>query len=594
MIEVLPQWVEVAGRKKISITLRDGERVLDADIVDPYQAKQRRRAAKRLAARAGDPFTPQQIEESLLRCLDEMERASQAQDAAVEVPLPRMNVVRPELVITPQAVGISVSETIIRDGQALGRWRIFLRLGKTGEAEQRQSRALAGEIDAGGHHLWVHPVPGDPAPSCPGGWSEESRMAWLKGAQRDPVALFDELCATLGEFLDVEEGVASGEKAVGGQLPVASEEAIPKLATHSLATPPLIATLALWIMLSYAYVAFDAVPYLFVNGPAGSGKTRVFELLCRLVFRPLASSNLSAPALFRTLHERGGTVLLDEAERLGEGGDDVGELRSILLAGYKRGGRASRLESIGDRYQMNEFAVYGPKAVACINPLPTALASRCILVSMFRSPPDSDKPRRRIDADPARWQRLRDDLHIVALGPLADAALELSGCADLCPLNGRQYELWQPILALAGWIDHQRLIRDRQAAKSADAAIPRLHLQLLEYARRLSERAADSVLPEEDFLLLWVLTEKSVRDEQPTCRMLLYSARLMDAEAMRGFSERRVAEILKGYGLSTVRSNGRSIFRDVLKQLKRIKERYGVDLNTAGIQTVRCVPLKGR
>ena len=45
-------------------------------------------------------------------------------------------------------------------------------------------------------------------------------------------------------------------------------------------------------------------------------------------------------------------------------------------------------------------------------------------------------------------------------------------------------------------------------------------------------------------MLLWTLTEKAVRNEQPTCRALLYSARLQDAEAMRGLSERRVAEIL--------------------------------------------------
>lgn len=610
MIQVVPQWVEVAGRKKIRVTLCDGARVLDADVIDPYQARQRRRAARRLAGRAGEPYTIDHIEEILMRCVNEMESASKAPPAAPEdAPMSAMNVVRPELIITPQAVGISAAETVRRQGAAQGRWRVYLRLRKGGEtSKQRQCLPLAGCIEAGGHSLWVHPVPCDPAPSAPTGWSEESRKAWLAGEQRDPVALFDELCAALGEFLDVEEGVASGEKVAScelpvasegkvasGPLPVASEEAIPKLATNNrqLATHSLIATLALWVMLTYAYVAWDAVPYLFVNGPAGSGKTRVFELLCRLVFRPLASSNLSAPALFRTLHDRGGTLLLDEAERLMDGGDDMGELRSILLAGYKRGGRASRLESIGDHFQMSEFTVFGPKAIACINSLPTALASRCITVPMFRSPPDSDKPRRRIDADPARWQRLRDDLHITALGPLADAALELSGCADLCPLGGRQYELWQPILALAGWIDHQRLQRDRQTAGGADVAIPRLHLQLLEYAQRQSERASDSQLPEEDFLLLWTLTEKAVHDEQPTCRALLHWARWQDAQAMRGISERRVAEILKRYGLSTVRSGGKSVFRGVLKQLKRIEERYGVDLNTAGIETVRFLPLKG-
>lgn len=182
------------------------------------------------------------------------------------------------------------------------------------------------------------------------------------------------------------------------------------------------------------------VPYLFLTGPAGSGKTRVFELLMRLVYRPLTSSNLSAPALFRTLHDRGGTLLLDEAERLSEGGDEIAELRSILLAGYRRGGRASRLESAGGggEFRMSEFGVYGPKAIACINALPTALASRCIHITMFRSPPGSSKPRLRIDGDPSLWQGLRDDLHGLALGGLGLAAGErLCNDSAACPLSGR-------------------------------------------------------------------------------------------------------------------------------------------------------------
>ena len=69
-------------------------------------------------------------------------------------------------------------------------------------------------------------------------------------------------------------------------------------------------------MLTYCYPAWDAVPYLFVGGPLGSGKSRLFEVLGRLVFRPLSSSNMTGAALFRTLHSQGGCLLLDEAERL--------------------------------------------------------------------------------------------------------------------------------------------------------------------------------------------------------------------------------------------------------------------------------------
>jgi hypothetical protein len=49
---------------------------------------------------------------------------------------------------------------------------------------------------------------------------------------------------------------------------------------------------------------------------------------------------------------------------------------------------------------------------------------------------------------------------------------------------------------------------------------------------------------------------------------------------------------LKRYGLVTERSNGKSAFRDVLGNLKRVEHRYGVDLNTAGRENVRLVQVR--
>lgn len=612
MLEVIPEIVEILGRKKIRITLRNGEEVIDADLIDPFQSAQRLKVASRLAERAGETSLVARIEHAALQCIDLMsaQNAAQENKEAADVPIGPMRVVRPEMIIAPGVVAVSAAEVVIREGEAVGRWRIYLRIEEpvTGK-DRRECRPLSSRIKVEAasqtpEELWVHPLPAPPSPALSGGWSDAGRKAWLEGAEADPVAVFDEICAALEEYLDVEEVVASG------QLPVASKEApVAKLATDNsqlatdslatgnsqLATHPLIATLSLWIMLTYLYVAWDAVPYLFVNGPAGSGKTRVFELLSRLAFRPLSSSNLSAPALFRTLHDRGGTLLLDEAERLCDGGDDVAELRSILLAGYKRGGRASRLESSGDSYQMSEFQVFGPKAIACINALPPALASRCVPVQMFRSPPGSEQPKRRIDADPARWQKLRDDLHAVALGRLGQAALMLSSQSEVCPLGGRQYELWQPILALANWLDCERSKRNQASlfAPGADGlAMGSVHASVLQYAKRLCDTGSEALLPEEDFLLLWTLTEKTVRGEQPTCKMILEMARRADADAMRGISARKVAEILKRYGLVTVRSHGRSTFSNALENLKRVESRYGVDLNTVGRENVRLVQVR--
>src|SRR5262249_26264681 len=250
-----------------------------------------------------------------------------------------------------------------------------------------------------------------------------SRQDWRAGkATVDPMRVFRRLCEQIVYFLDFPEDSVKGTTA----------------------------TLALWSMLTYCFQAWDAVPYLNISGPLHSGKTRVLEILGEVVHRPFNSSNLTCPSLFRTLHERGGTLLYDEAEGLRSSTPEAGELLSMLLAGYKRGGQATRLEAVGDSYHTVSFDVFGPKVVACIAALPQTLVSRTIQITMFRSGPDSDKPKRRITEDEATWQELRDDLHVLAVenGPVWRALVRRK---DVCPeaINGRNFELWQPILAMA-------------------------------------------------------------------------------------------------------------------------------------------------
>jgi len=88
-------------------------------------------------------------------------------------------------------------------------------------------------------------------------------------------------------------------------------------------------------------------------------------------------------------------LLLDEAERLKQtGSPEIGDILSMLLAGNKRGGQATRLEPVGDTFETTRFDVFGPKAMTCVAGLPPALASRSISVRMFRAAPGSPKPRR--------------------------------------------------------------------------------------------------------------------------------------------------------------------------------------------------------
>jgi hypothetical protein len=329
------------------------------------------------------------------------------------------------------------------------------------------------------------------------------------------------------------------------------------------------AAVALWVLLTYGYPAFDAIPYLHVGGALASGKSRLFEILARLVFRPMTSSSLTGPALFRTLHDRGGTLLFDEAERLRQPTPETAEIMSMLLAGYKRGGQATRLESVNDTFRSVSFDVYGPKALAGIAGLPAALASRCIPIRMFRAAPDSPKPRRRIDADPETWRQLRDGLYALALSN-GLAWLTMGGRADVCPaMPGRDFELWQPLLALAAWIE--------------EAGATGLLTLMQKHALANIEGAQEDQTPDVDETLLRLLVEDLRAGNTPTPGEILTKAQTAEPQTFRNWSARGVAEHLKRYGLTTHKTGGRKVFgQEGIDRLRRVQACYGIDLGFSG------------
>lgn len=461
--------------------------------------------------------------------------ASQAECDAVEIDCSIM--IRPELFHTPDVSGIAIPIRSIVGSEAVTRWGLYLRFANG----RREKRDLDSFLDLpDGRRLWVHPIPGKPSPTIQAGWSMESRRTWLAGNDTpNPCDVFKRICNLLDYYIDFAPDVAAGSTA----------------------------TLALWTMLTYGYPAWQAVPYLSIGGPLGSGKSTVFRVLARLAFRALQSSNMTAPCLFRTLHEQGGTLLLDEAERLRDGSPEASDLRSVLLSGYQRGSPAMRLERVGDNYKQVAFDVFGPKAVASIANPPEALASRCIRIVMFRNGPDSLKPRRRIDAEPEKWQSLRDDLHALALdyGPTWG---KLSAMASVVPgtIGGRDYELWQPILAIASWID--------------DHGGGGLLTTMQKHAELVVGESREDAIPDADETLIRILAEHVVSGTHRNLKAseILSRAKEVDPTTFDKWSPLGVSRTLSRYGLRTHKSHGSKTYGRVnIAMLAKVASAYGLD-----------------
>jgi hypothetical protein len=401
---------------------------------------------------------------------------------------------------------------------------------------QRCRRPLESKLQVEGEEYYVNPAPPE-STTDPPAWSKTSRVAWLRGQpEPNPRGLFENVFAGFANYLEVDSN-AEG----------------------------LLATLALWVMTGYFYHGLNAVPYLNLCGPAGSGKTRVLELLRALTFKPILSSNLTAPSLFRSLHANGGVLLLDEGERLADKTPDAAEIRSCLLAGYRAGGRVTRLEPVGKTFKAVEFSCFGPKALAAIASLPPALRSRCIAISMFRAPAGSLKVRKRIDDERERFANTRDDLYRAALAYSHQWLAAIHGTSQRMPsMSGRDVELWLPIVGLANWFD----------ARGCEG----LGGLLEQYALAAVEASSDEVAPDADLVLLATLAAAVRCGELVTPADLLARVREREPSLFTCWTSRGVANRLRSYSLVTVKSNGRRVYRATVDDLARIGERYKLDL----------------
>lgn len=547
--EILLDWRrERAGAGTLTIKL--GDDVLAAERIDVLKPKQRDELVARVCA--GRPG----IDRAALAA-ELLKLAGNAADARKDDPdradlsgapeLEPAHLVRPELFHHPAVSGVAVPSVRIVGGAPRGRWELYLRWHGDGRRERRDLDSAL-ELPGGGM-AWLWPRPSDPTPNSRAGWSGPGRAAWLEGAAApDPGDVFRRLAERFAHYLELPDEARIGATA----------------------------TLALWVLLTYCYPAWTALPYLSVGGPLGSGKSTLFGVLARLVFRPLPSSNMTAPTLFRSLHELGGVLLLDEAERLRDQTPDAAELRSILLSGYKRGSPAMRLEKNGERFERVEFDVFGPKCFASIANPPEALASRAIRLGMLRAAPGSAKPRRRIDANPRLWSDLRDDLHVMAL-EYGLTWLDLADRPDVVPpaLAGRDFELWQPLLAIAAWLE--------------GCGAGGLLGLVQGFAAESTEAGRDDAVPDADELLLRILARHVLAGSHGTLKAadVLREAREADAAEFGGekagrWKPKGVANVLRRYGFATRKrhgSAGRTYSAATLAELRRVELAYGFALD---------------
>jgi Protein of unknown function (DUF3631) len=229
------------------------------------------------------------------------------------------------------------------------------------------------------------------------------------------------------------------------------------------------AAIALWVAQTHLIVAFDVVMFLHIFSPEPeSGKTRLLEVVSKLVRAPWLVSRPTAATLFRMIELRQPTLLWDEIDRVfsvKQVDASTADLQAVVNSGHKRGAAVPRCVGEGKNLTVKDFPVFTSMAFAGINQLklPDTVRSRSIPIALRRRAPDEDVRRwREREADStARPIVLQLESLVLPLsGPLRDARPTIPE-----DLGDRAADGWEGLLAIADMAGGDWPKRAREASR---------------------------------------------------------------------------------------------------------------------------------
>jgi hypothetical protein len=257
------------------------------------------------------------------------------------------------------------------------------------------------------------------------------------------------------------------------------------------------AVLTLIVPMTFAQAVFDSVPLVFVNGPAGSGKSELGRAMARVCSNAYVCGQSSAASVARFIDESRGFVVLDDLELIGGRGGQFGELVQALKLSYNKATAVKLWTDMRTmRTQLLDF--YGVKMINNTRGTGEILGSRMLRIQTRRIP---EGVRREfgdlLPAESTRVGRLRDELHSWTFDNVRRIEVAYKSLYPKTP--DRSDEITAPLKVMAALADDEGLLsrlevaltrQSRQAVRTDDPE------ELLRVAlRNLIARGYDTVSP---------------------------------------------------------------------------------------------------
>jgi hypothetical protein len=222
---------------------------------------------------------------------------------------------------------------------------------------------------------------------------------------------------------------------------------------------------ALWSVHTHAHDASDVSPKLVLKSvQKRSGKSRMAEVLERIVARPLFTSGIRPAALLRIIEMQAPTLLLDEMDTAMKQDREMAEaLRGIINSGFNRSGARfiMNVPTPGGGFEPRQFSTWAPQLLSGIGDLPDTVRDRSIEIEMMRKRSDEKVKRlRRKDGN---------DLQVLCQKSARWARDNLENLRDATPeipygLSDRTADAWEPLFAIADLAGRDWPQRARKAA----------------------------------------------------------------------------------------------------------------------------------
>lgn len=259
-------------------------------------------------------------------------------------------------------------------------------------------------------------------------------------------------------------------------------------------SPESLTAVVLWITATHALDAFEHATRLAIHSPVKRcGKSRLLEVIEATTHRPIPTTNISVPALFRMIDaaDPPPTLILDEVDRLlgsAKKDDDNRDLVAILNNGFRAGHPTIRC--VGPAQKPTPFSNYAMVALAGIGRITDTIEDRSINITMRRRLPGESISKFRLRTDVPPLHGLRDRLAEWVGSVMENLAMPVLDIPD--ELEDRAEDAWEPMLSVADaagghWPARARTAALKLTREAADADDDSLDTRILADIKVISD-----------------------------------------------------------------------------------------------------------